>query len=138
MAHNLTVAEDVRNAALDAGIGDVADSGKLRIYSGMQPASPDDGIGGAVLLVELTMNAAAFPPASGGILTAAAITDGAAIVDGIAAWFRLWQSDGTTPLVDGTVGTSGCDLNLNSVNLIETGNVNVESLTLTFPAESPC
>jgi len=122
------------NTALDAAIGVLADSGKLRIYDGTQPAAGGGALSGNTLLAELTMNADAFPSASGGVLTANAITqDSSADNTGTATWFRLLKSDGTTVLIDGSVGTSGADLNLNSVALTAGGTVSVTSLTFTLP-----
>ena len=130
MANNLKRA----NAAVNeeaSRIGTLANSGKLRIYAGTQPATADTAIdGGNILLAELTMNAAAFGSPTAGLMSAAAITaDSSANADGTATWFRLWQSNGTTPLMDGTVGTSGCDLNLNSVAIQQGGTVSVTSFT---------
>jgi len=110
-------------------VGALANSGKLRIYSGTQPANADAAITGT-LLAELTMNASAFGSPTAGLVTAAAITqDSGADADGTATHFRLWKSDGTTPIFDGNVGTSGCDLNLNSVSIQAGGVVAVSSFT---------
>jgi hypothetical protein len=115
-----------------------AASGKLRIYSGTQPADADAGIGAGTLLAELTMGATAFGSATStastnSVLTANAITqDSSADATGTAAWFRLWQSNGTTPILDGTVGTSGCDLTINSVAIQIGAAVSASSLTLTL------
>lgn len=115
-----------------------AASGKLRIYSGSQPADADASIGAATLLAELTMNATAFGSATStastaSVLTANAITqDSSADATGTAAWFRLWQSNGTTPILDGTVGTSGTDLIINSTAISAGAAVSASSLTLTL------
>ena len=132
MANSPRITAAVANAMLDAAIGTLADGGKLRIYDGTQPAA---GGGTATnLLAELTMNADAFPAASGGVLTANAITAAAsAAATGTATWFRLVKSDGTTVLLDGSVGTSGADLNLNSVSITAGGQVSCSSFTITQP-----
>lgn len=110
-------------------VGALANSGKLRIYSGTQPANADAAITGT-LLAELTMNDSAFGSPTAGLITAAAITqDSSADADGTATHFRLFKSDGTTPIFDGNVGTSGCDLNLNSVSIQAGGVVAVSSFT---------
>ncbi len=132
MANNLKTSIVARNAELNA-LAVLANSGLLRIYDGSQPATPETAAG-ATLLAELTMNAAAFGSASGGIITAAAITsDTDANATGIAAWYRLTETDGTTVLWDGSVGTSGCDLNLNSVAIQIHAQVSVTSFTYTLP-----
>jgi len=43
------------------------------------------------------------------------------------------QSGGSTHVLDGDVGTSGSDLNLNSVSIVATGSVAVSSFTITAP-----
>ncbi len=134
MALNPKTAVAIRNAMLDA-LGDQADNGYLRIYDGTQPADADTAITTQTLLAELRLNAAAFPAASGGVLTANAITgDAAANATGTATWFRVLKSDGTTVLFDGSVGTSGANLNLNSVAIQSGAAVDVTSLTYTLPA----
>lgn len=121
-----------RNAELDA-LAPLANSGKLRIYSGAQPATPETAASGT-LLAELTMNATAFGAAASGVITANAITsDSAADATGTAGYYRLLKSDGTTALWDGSVGTSGSDLNLNSVAIQSGAQVSVSSLTYTLP-----
>ena len=138
MANTPRTTYAVCNLALDAGIGTLADSGKLRIYGGGsgQPTHGGDAITDQTLLAELTMGADAFPAAASGVLTANAITqDSSADNTGTAGWFRLLKSDGTTTLLDGSVGTSGCDLNLNSVSIIQGGTVSVTSFTITLPRE---
>lgn len=134
MANTPRITAATANTMLDSGIGTQADSGKLRIYDGTQPTNGGDAITTQVLLAELTMNADAFPSAASNVLTANAITqDSSADATGTAAWFRLLKSDGTTTLLDGSVGTSGADLNLNSVSITSGGTVSVTSFTITMP-----
>lgn len=131
MANNPKRTNTAANAAVDA-MAALANSGKLRIYDGSQPATADTAVGAQVLLAELTMNATAFGAGSAGVATANAITaDSSADASGTAAWFRLTKSDGTTVICDGSVGTSGCDLNLNSVAISAGANVSVTAFTLT-------
>jgi hypothetical protein len=120
------------NAFLD-GIGTLANSGKLRIYQGTQPATPETSIGASTQLAELTMNATAFPGASSHLLTANAIDSDTNTVAGTAQWFRLWKSDGTTPLMDGSVDTSGADMNLNSTAVSAGGTLAITSFTINLP-----
>lgn len=131
MANNLKVADAGVNAEADA-LSDLLDNGYLRIYDGTQPATADTAIGAQVLLAELRFNATASPAASEGVLTFGAITkDSIANAGGTAAWFRALQSDGTTPVMDGTVGTSGCDINLNSVAIGAGAEVSVTAFVHT-------
>jgi hypothetical protein len=119
----------LRNAKLDAITTFAGNSGKLRIYSGTRPAT---GGAATTLLAELTCNATFAPAASGGVLTLNAITqDSSADSTGTASCFRLLKSDGTTIVLDGNVGTSGSDLNLNTTSLVTGAAVQVTSFTIT-------
>ncbi len=134
MALNTRLAVAARNAQLDA-LATLLNTGYLRIYDGSQPTDPDTAAG-ATLLAELRLNATAFGAASAGVITAGAITDdSSANATGTAAWFRLLKSDGTSALVDGSVGTSGANLNLNSVALQIGAQVSVTALTLGLPLQ---
>ncbi len=115
---------DEITALIDAGAG----GGLIRIYDGSRPAT-----GGTVttLLAELTCSTTSAAAASGGVLTLNTITnDSSANSDGTATWFRIVDSDANFVL-DGDVGTSGSDLNLNSVSITSGGTVSVTSFTIT-------
>lgn len=125
----LSYSTTLRNAQMDQVTTAVGASGKLRIYSGTRPANVAAAITGT-LLAELTLNATFAPAASGGVLTLNAITsDASADATGTATHFRIWKSDGTTAVIDGDVGTSGSDLNLNSTSITIGGSVAVTSFT---------
>lgn len=98
------------NAIADA-LAALADGGFLRIYDGTQPATADTAITTQVLLVELTFGTPAFAAASGGVANANDIGSGVCAATGTATWFRVFRSNGTTVVFDGSVGVSGCDLN---------------------------
>lgn len=107
-------------AARDAGSG----AGLIRIYDGVRPAK-----GGAVttLLAELTFSDPSAPAAVAGVLTANAITgDTSANASGTATWFREVDSDSVF-VMDGNIGLSGSDLNLNDVNIVVGLPVNISS-----------
>lgn len=125
----------LRNAQLDAITTAVGASAKLRIYSGTRPASVADPITGT-LLAELICNASAFAAAaSGGVLTASAISnDASANATGTATHYRLWKSDGTTAVIDGDVGMSGADLILDNTSIAVGQTVGVSSFTITSEA----
>lgn len=125
LGYNVTL----RNAQLDAITTAAGASALLRIYDGSRPAT---GGTATTLLAELTCNATFAPAAASGVLTLNAITqDSSANATGTATWFRLVKSDGTTHVTDGSVGTSGADLNLNSVSITSGGSVAVTSFTVT-------
>ena len=118
----------LRNRQLDGITTEVGASGLLRIYSGSRPAT---GGTETTVLAELTCNATFAPAASGGVLTLNAITaDASANATGTATWFRILTS-GAVAKIDGDVGTSGSDLNLNSVSITVGGTVSVTSFVIT-------
>lgn len=119
------------SAAADA-VTTLLNSGKLRIYDGTQPATADTAITTQTLLAELTFGSTAFGAASNGVSTANAITaDTSADASGTATWFRALKSDGSTPVFDGSVGTSSADLVLNSTSISSGAQVSVTAFTYT-------
>jgi hypothetical protein len=125
-----------RRSAMLTTLISPSNSGKLRIYAGTRPANSDTSIGGATLLAELTMNATSFTE-SAGVLTANAITsDSSADATGTAAWARLWQSDGTTPVADFGVTTSapsaGSEVQLNTTALVTGAVVSCSAFTISL------
>jgi hypothetical protein len=125
----LAYAETLRDNQLDEITGLAGGSALLRIYDGSRPAT---GGAATTLLAELTCNATFAAAASGGVLTLNAITDdSSANATGTATWFRIVASNGTTHVLDGDVGTSASDLNLNSVSIVSGGTVEVTSFAIT-------
>lgn len=121
----------IRNAIVDSITTRAGASALLRIYDGTRPAT---GGTATTLLAQLTCNATFAPAASGGVLTLNAITqDSSADATGTATWFRIVQSGGSTFVLDGSVGTSGADLNLNSTSIVAGGTVSISSFTVTAP-----
>ena len=134
MANNLKMSSTAVNAQADA-LSDLLDNGYLRVYDGTQPANANTAITTQVLLAELRFNATAAPAASSGVLTMNSITqDSSADNTGTATWFRALKSDGSTVVFDGSVGTSGCDLNLGSTSITSGASVAVTSMTFAVSA----
>jgi hypothetical protein len=126
-------------AACDAVV-DLCDAGAgaatVRILDGAVPADADAAETGT-LLAELTMSDPAFGAAalSGdtAVATAATITpDTSANASGTASYFRIVDSNSNV-IMQGTVGTSGADLNMNSVAIAAGAQVSITSLTYTHP-----
>lgn len=131
MALNPKLSNASANAAADA-VARLLDTGYLRIYSGTQPADADTALSGNTLLAELRFNATSAPAAVAGVLTFNAIAaDTSADATGTATFYRAFKSDGTTVVTDGSVGTSGANLNLNSVAIQSGAQVSVSSFTYT-------
>jgi hypothetical protein len=131
MALNPKFSTTAVNAKADA-IGNALDSGYIRIYDGAQPADANTAVGAQNLLAELRFNAAAFPPAVAGVITANAITDDSgANATGTATWARILASDGTTVWFDGTAGTGTVNLVLNTASIVTGAVVSCSAFTLT-------
>ncbi len=118
---------------IDAGAG----AGTLVIYSGTVPADADTALSGNTVLATLTFSDPAFGNAAdaapGGTATANAITsDTSADATGTATFFRVFDSDALI-VFQGTVGTSGADINLNTVSIVSGATVAVTSLTISLP-----
>lgn len=128
MASNLFRSNAAVNAEAD-GMKALLDNGYLRIYTGSQPANADAAIGAVTLLAELRFAATSFGAAVAGLITANAIASVTAAANGTATWFRALKSDGTTAVLDGSVGTSGCDLNINATNIAAGATVAITSCT---------
>jgi hypothetical protein len=127
----LAYATALRNSRLDA-IDDACNAGAgaalLRIYDGSRPAT---GGAATTLLAELTFSDPAFGAASSGTLIASSITqDSSANATGTATWFRIVDSSATF-VMDGSVGTSGSDLNLTTTSIVATQPVSVTSFVIT-------
>lgn len=122
------VADAVRNAQV-AAAGALLNGGYIEIRTGSQPATVATAASGT-LLGTLTLNATAFGAASGGSAAANAITgDTSADATGTAGWFRAYTSGGVAT-IDGAVGTSGQELNLNSVSIVAGGTINITAWSL--------
>jgi hypothetical protein len=120
--------EQLRNDQLDEITATVGASGLLRIYDGSRPAT---GGAATTLLAELTLNATFAPAAASGVLTLNAITaDASANATGTATWFRIVTSGGSF-VMDGSAGTSGTDLVLNTASIVTGANVSISSATIT-------
>lgn len=125
LGYNVTL----RNAQLDAITTAAGASALFRIYDGSRPAT---GGTATTLLAELVMNATFAPSAASGVLTLNAIAaDSSANATGTATWFRIVKSDGTTHVMDGSAGTSGTDLVLNTASIVAGANVSISSATIT-------
>jgi hypothetical protein len=118
------------NTKVDAECA-LLNSGFIDIYDGAQPATADTAVGAQVKLARLTYGNPAYGAGVAGVATANPITqDSAADATGTAAWCRHLKSDGTA-VKDGSVGTSGCNLNLSTTSIVTNAAVSVTSLTAT-------
>ena len=126
--------------------------GVIRIYSGSQPASADSAETGTLLLT-ITLNSGAFTPGSptnglefgpviSGVVSklASEVWSGLGVANGTAGWFRFYSNemdtgaDSTAVRFDGSVGTSGANLNMSSTSVVENATTTVDSFSITLPA----
>lgn len=132
MAANTHLSIASWNLALDAALN-VLGSGFIELYTGTQPATPDTALSGNTLLATLTLGATAFGASSGGTKTANAIGSATAVATGVCTFFRAFKSDGVTAVIDGSAGTSGTDMILNSTAISSGATVSCSSWTVSMP-----
>lgn len=127
-----------RNAAANAAV-DLVDGGsgpgKIRIYSGTQPAGPDTAIGAQVLLAEAALSDPGFAGVVNGVkvLDNTPVPAGTGLAAATATWFRIVDSNNLA-VIDGSAGTSGTDLVLNTAAITVGVAVEITSGTITMPA----
>jgi hypothetical protein len=107
-------AEDLRDAQLDAITTFAGNAALLRIYNGTRPAT---GGAATTLLGTFTLGSPLAAGAAAGVLSPTLPADTTGAAAGTATWFRIVKADGTTHVIDGSVGTSGADLNLNTTTV---------------------
>lgn len=121
----ITLSTAARNAAADAVV-DLIDGGTGAGNLVFQTS-------GDVEVATLAFSATAFGNASSGTATAASISDDTNATGGTVAKFEAQDGD-STMIFEGSVGTSGEDINLSSLAIGAGDTVSVSSLTYTQPA----
>jgi hypothetical protein len=130
MAKNTQLTNAAVNAEADA-LAALCNSGYIDILDGTQAATADTAIGAQVVLVSLTFGATAFGAASAGVITANSIGAGTAGNSGTASWFRIYKSDHTTVVFDGTADTSSANLILPTTTITAGQSITATSFTHT-------
>jgi hypothetical protein len=121
----------VKNARLDAINATWAASATLRVYSGTPPASAAAALSGNTLLVQCTPTPAS---ASGGIKDMlGGAKSGTASASGTGAFYRVYDSAGTTCHEQGTIGTSGSDLTIDNTSISSGQTVNFNTWSKSEP-----
>ncbi len=126
---NLKYSNGTRHAQNEGLITYAGNNAKIRLYSGTQPASANDAIGSQTMLVECIVNGA-FGTDTDGTLTLGTVNAGTAVASGTASFFRIVKSDGSTVVMDGSVGVAGADLNLNTTTINVTQTVDITGGTI--------
>jgi hypothetical protein len=119
ITHGAAVRDAVCNAVVDAI--DLGTPGPAKLV--FQTA-------GSVACATLPLASPAFGNASSGSAVANAITSDTAAAGGTTTKFVILDKSGNT-IIAGSVGTSGSDINLSSVNIGAGDTVSVSSLTYT-------
>ena len=130
MAYNTKLGVAAANAEAEATVA-LCNSGTLELYDGTQPATADTAITDQTLGCTLTFDATALSgSAADGIATFDTITADASADAAITpTWGRAWMTDGTTAVMDFTVGLSGTDCIIDAVPLEVGKSVSVVSMT---------
>ena len=140
------------NLAGTVGFATSFANGVIEIYTSTQPATADSAVSGT-LLGTVTLASGAFTPgtATNG-LTWAASTGGAVsksgtwsfngIAAGTAGWFRLkgnavdaGGASTVLPRLDGSIATSGADMNLSNLSITIGAPSTIDSFSFTIPAQ---
>jgi hypothetical protein len=126
-----------RNVSLN-NVFDALNSGFFRTYDGTQPTDADTALGAQVDLADNTFGATAFAAASAGSKVANTIGDDTSInATSTAAWCTLLKSGGvriTDTVTDMSAGTSGANVNFNSVAFASGATCSITSLTISQAA----
>ena len=140
------------NLAGSTGFAATFANGVIEIRTGSQPVTADAAVTGT-LLGTVTLNSGAFADgvATNGLTFAAAAAGAVSksgvwsfngIAVGVAGWFRLRgnaaDAGGVStvlPRLDGSVATSGADLNLSNISIVIGGPSTVDTFTWTQPAQ---
>jgi hypothetical protein len=120
----------VRNAKLDAIESTIGVSAIMKIRTGSAPANcaaADTGTVLATLNLPSDWMAAA---SSGSKAKSGTWQDASADASGTAAHFRVYDSGGTTCHIQGTAGTSGTDMILDSTSFTAGQSFTVNSFTI--------
>lgn len=141
----LKLSTGLRDGMLDTSpFKTLLDASRVKIYSGVAPATADAAEG--TLLVSIGSDNADthchfLAAAVSGVLSKNAdIWSGVAGATGTASYFRLVVNTDTGVLstteirMQGTVGTSGADINMSAVSIVSGATQTIDTWDLTMPA----
>lgn len=126
----IQIDDATRNAMGDALTAQIGNAGTLRIYSGAAPADETVAPTGT-LLAQHTLGSPFAPAASGGVVSPTLPANVNASNSGTAGYYRIYTSGGTSKH-QGSCGTSGTDMILNTTALVAGGPVQVNSWSITM------
>jgi hypothetical protein len=121
--NNCKLSVEASNVATQA-VTAMLDGGYIEMFAGSQPAGPNEKPIRGIKVCRIALSSPAFGKASNGeAQSRKTLESDPAEADGRVEWFRAYKRDGT-PVMDGSVGLSGCDLNINDTQ-IKTGTIAV-------------
>ena len=147
-------AATVLASAAGGSLKDIFRNGCLWIYSGSQPATADAAATGTQL-VKITVGSGAFAHGaeanglefddySSGTLVKCAdeVWSGVGLAAGTAGWFRFVANptdalgvSTVLPRIDGSIGTSGANLNMSSTTIAIAATYTIDTFTFTLPLQ---
>lgn len=140
------VSTGLRNYMLATGpLRTALANGKIRIFTGPEPASADAAETGTLLcVIDKDGAGAGFTldsTASGGVISkvVADVLQGTNLATGVAGYYRHVGSADTgaesltEPRIQGRVGTSGAEANLSSVNLVSGATQTADTYSVNLP-----
>jgi hypothetical protein len=99
----------------------------LTIYDGLQPANANTATSGQHVLATFTLPVYTLNTVATGTnvvtITFGSISNVSASYSSTATWFRI--TNGASTVCDGSVGTVGCDLNINSTSISSGATVSI-------------
>ena len=127
----IQLSTSVRNARLDQIETTISTAPILRIRTGSPPANCGTADSGSVL-AEITLPSDWAAAASGGSKAKSGTwSDSSADGTGTAGHFRIYDSGGSTCHIQGTVGTSGTDMIVDSTSFTAGQTFTINTFTLT-------
>lgn len=144
----LSLSTGLRNGILDANpLNTLLNAGEIRIFSGAGPSGADDTQTGTLLVTINTVTGSGFDlkfqdTATAGVLSKQTNTwDGVAVATGTAGYFRYCASTSdaggtsTTEIrIQGSVSTSGAELNMSSTSITSAATTTIDTFDITMPA----
>lgn len=120
-----------RNARLDAIETNAGVSAILKLRTGAQPADCGTADSGTVIAT-INLPSDYFNAAATGAMTKLGTwQDASADASGTPAHFRLYKTDGTTCIAQGTVGQGTGDLSLDNTTVVAGQTVTINTFTFT-------
>lgn len=150
----LKISTGLRTAMMGtSGFAEVFANGIIEIYTGAQPATADAATTGT-LLGTVTLEGGAFTPgtatngltwatpANGAVTKSTDLWQFIGVATGTAGWFRLKGNaldnnalSTTLPRLDGSIGSSGADMNLSNLSIVPAAVTTIDTFSVTFPAQ---